>query len=213
MNEAVQGPETARVFVFIDLPGLLAELGGLPAAEAALDWEGFPAWLAVEATSAALLTPMEGLHYAGALIYAAGDPLGRAGAGAAPGGASEVTARLATDPRVEVRMVRAGAAGAGDCLACDLARTPRCHRCRNMTSPLSRLGGAMGDAMAADIFRLVREDALDIAVLLSAEPALRPVVRFVEGRGKRVVHAAFPPRGRQLSEASSGVVDLTALRP
>jgi hypothetical protein len=206
MSEAAQGLETARVFVFIDLSELLTELGGMPAAEMALDWEGFPAWLAVDGASAALLTPAERLRYTGAIIYTVGEPADRIGA-------AEVIAQLAHDPQVGVRTVRRAAATPGDCLACDLARTPGCHHCRNTTSPLSRLGGAVGDAIAADIFRLVREDALDVAVLLVAEPALRTLIRFVEGRGKRVVHAAFPPRGRELSDASSGVVDLTALRP
>ncbi len=90
---------------------------------------------------------------------------------------------------------------------------PACHHCRNTSWPTGKLGGAVADALATDIFRLVREDALDVAVLLSAQPALGPVIRFVEGRGKRVVHAAFPPRGRELSEVSAGMVDLTALRP
>jgi uncharacterized LabA/DUF88 family protein len=156
---------------------------------------------------------MEGLLNAGALVYAVRDPAHRTSAGSASDGTCEVTALLAKDPRVELRTVAAAATAAGDCLACDLARTPRCHHCRNMTSPLSRLGGSIGAALATDIFRLVREDALDIAVLLTAEPALRPVIKFVEGRGKRVVHAAFPPRGHELSEVSSGMVDLTALRP
>jgi hypothetical protein len=217
MSGAAQGPVTARVFVFIDLSELLAELGGLPDAVAALDWEGFPAWLAVDAASAALLTPAARLRYAGTLVYVLDEPARRSGraarAAGAPDGVSGVIVRLANDPQVEVRVVRATAATAGDCLACDLARTPGCRHCRNTTSPLSCLGGAVGDAIATDIFRLVREDALDVAVLLSAEPALRTVIRFVEGRGKRVVHAAFPPRGRESSEVSSGMVDLTALRP
>jgi hypothetical protein len=213
MSEAAKGPETARVFVFIELAELLAELGGLPAAETALDWEGFPAWLAVGGTSAALLTPAERLRYVGTVIYTVDEPADRKGARGVPGASGGVIAQLAKDPLVEVRALRESVATAGDCLACDLARTPGCHHCRNTNSPLSRLGGAVGDAIATDIFRLVREDALDIAVLLSAAPALRTVIRFVEGRGKRVVHAAFPPRGHELSDASLGMVDLTALRP
>jgi hypothetical protein len=213
MSEAAQGPESARVFVFIDLPGFLAELGGPPAAETALDWGGFPAWLAVDGTSAALLLPAARLLYSGASVYVLEKSADRTAAGAASAGVSGVIAQLAKDPLVEVRALRESAMTAGDCVACDLARTPGCHHCRNMNSPLSRLGGAVGDAIAADIFRLVREDALEIVVLLAAQPALLSVVRFVEGRGKRVVHAGFPPRGRELSEASSGMVDLTALRP
>ena len=204
MSEAARGTETARVFVFIDLLELLAELGGLPAAEEALDWERFPALLAVDGASAALLLPAERLRYSGAFVYVVAG---------APCGASRVIAHLATDPRVGVRAARSAPTMAGECLACDLARTPGCHHCRNLNAPLSRPGGAVGGAIAADIFRLVREDALDIAVLLSADPALRAAIRFAQGRGKRVVHAAFPPRGRGLSEAASGMVDLTALRP
>lgn len=209
MNAAAKKPARARVVVFIDLPGFLDDLGDASTPESALDWEGFPRWVAVEAASAALLSPMECLSYAGALVYVVDDPSNRSGGGQV----AEVIVRLSRDPLVEIRVVRAGPAALGECRACDLAGTPRCHRCRNMSAPSSLLGGAVGNAITTDIFRMLREDSLDIAVLLSSGRGLVHVARAVEVRGKRIVHAAFPPRGRDLSDAASGVIDLSALRP
>lgn len=205
MNATVPGPGRARVFVFIDASELVAGPGGSYAAEEVLDWEGFPRRLAVDATSVALLQPAERLSYVGSLIYVRDDPASRTGGGSA----SKIIDELSKDPLARLRTVPAKMAALGECRACDLAGTSRCHRCRNMNAPTSVLGGAVGHAIATDLFRLLREDAVDIAVLLSADPGLVYAVRAVERRGKRVVHAAFPPRGRELSAASSGMVDLS----
>lgn len=199
-------PDPLPVWVLIDLGELVEQLGGAEAAGPALDWGAFPEWLAVDAASAALSFPAERLRFAGAVNYVPDDhPTG-------PGAAdlSHVLARLAQTS--EVRRVQAGPEVLGECRACDLAGTARCHRCRNTSSPAGRFGGAVGNAMAADLFRLVREGAFAVAVVLSADRGLMPALRFVKGRGKLVVHAAFPPKGRDLSEASSGMVDLSVLR-
>jgi uncharacterized LabA/DUF88 family protein len=65
--------------------------------------------------------------------------------------------------------------------------------------------------MAADMFRLVREDALDVAALVSGDRALVPVIKFLEGRGTRVAVGGFSPGVRELAGAASGLVDLAAL--
>ena len=100
------------------------------------------------------------------------------------------------------------AGGLGECHACDLAHTPGCHHCRNT---VTGAGQGVRDAMTTDLFRLVREDSLDVAVLVSSDLALITVVRFLIGRGTKVVHGAFPPLARDLSASCSGVIDLRAL--
>jgi uncharacterized LabA/DUF88 family protein len=59
---------------------------------------------------------------------------------------------------------------------------------------------------------LAREHAYDWAVLVSSDLGLIPVVKFVQGRGKKIVHAAFPPVAVDLSRACRASIDLGAHR-
>jgi hypothetical protein len=202
-------PDILAVRVFIDLLDLQSALSaaaapGVKGGAAEIDWRTFPRWLATEALRQAPAFAQAPLEFAGAHVYVALDP-----------GEPRRTASL----REWVREHLGGRPdaqfvfqeiiqGPGECCACDLARTPNCHRCRNMA-----VGGVASvvEAMATDLFRLTREDAFDVVLLVSSDLGLIPAVRFLEGRGKRVVHGAFPPRARDLSAACSAVIDLGAL--
>jgi hypothetical protein len=197
------------VRVFIDLLDLQSALPAAAAPDseggaAEIDWRTFPWWLGTEAIRQAPAFAQAPLEFLGAHIYVALDPGDPRRTASLRGWVRE---HLDGPPDVHV-VLQEITQGPGECYACEPASTPNCHRCRNMTA-----GGVANvvDAMATDLFRLTREDAFDVVLLVASDLALIPVVRFLEGRGKRVVHGAFPPRARDLSAACSAVVDLGAL--
>jgi len=55
--------------------------------------------------------------------------------------------------------------------------------------------------IVTDIIRLAWEDAYDIAVLASSDRDLKPGVKFIDTKGKKVVQAGFPPHGSDLAQA------------
>jgi hypothetical protein len=213
--------DALRVAVFIDLRELEAGLSGveagrdrLEAGEPEIEWESFFRCLAEEAAGRTLEMPVARLRLAGAYVYASLDsrnPRDRklkdwaaARLGKEESGVNE--------PRgaAPVRLVLLeGSSGLGECLACDLARTPGCHHCR--ASSGAPVAGGVREALQADLFRLVREDAFDVAVLVSSDLGLIPIVRYLQGRGKRVIHAAFPGRGSDLSRVCAAAFDVGGL--
>lgn len=66
--------------------------------------------------------------------------------------------------------------------------------------------------MAADMIRLAWAANYDIAVLVSSDRDFVPVAEFLETRGIKVIHAAFPPKGAQLTARCWGSLSVPALR-
>ncbi len=66
--------------------------------------------------------------------------------------------------------------------------------------------------MATDMISLAWADNYDIAVLVSSDRDFVPVAEFLETRGIKVIHGAFPPRGAQLTARCWGSVNVARLR-
>ena len=66
--------------------------------------------------------------------------------------------------------------------------------------------------MAIDMISLAWVDNYDIAVLVSSGRDFVPVAEFLETKGIRVIHGAFPPMGAQLSAKCWGSIDIGKLR-
>ena len=66
--------------------------------------------------------------------------------------------------------------------------------------------------MATDMISLAWSDNYDIAVLVSSDRDFVPVAEFLETRGIKVIHGAFPPKGAQLSARCWGSIDLARAR-
>jgi len=88
------------------------------------------------------------------------------------------------------------------CGACD-SSSGRCGSGASVTAE-----EAVAAAIRADLLGLSREGALDWAVVVSSDRRLAPVVELLAARRCRVVHAGFPPRGRELAAACWASVDL-----
>ena len=66
--------------------------------------------------------------------------------------------------------------------------------------------------MATDMISLAWADNYDIAVLVSSDRDFVPAAEFLETRGIKVIHGAFPPRGAQLTARCWGSVNVARLR-
>ena len=66
--------------------------------------------------------------------------------------------------------------------------------------------------MATDMISLAWVDNYDVAVLVSSDRDFVPVAEFLETRGIKVIHGAFPPKGAQLTARCWGSIDIAALR-
>lgn len=67
--------------------------------------------------------------------------------------------------------------------------------------------------MVADMISLAWANAYDSAVLVSADRDFVPVADFLQTKGIKVVHGAFPPKGSHLSQRCWGSLNLTDLMP
>jgi len=66
--------------------------------------------------------------------------------------------------------------------------------------------------IATDLIRLAWEDGYDAAVLLSADRDFVPVAEFLQTKGIKVIHGAFPPKGSELTQKCWGNLDLPNLK-
>ena len=69
------------------------------------------------------------------------------------------------------------------------------------------------DALCVPVFFcLAWVDNYDIAVLVSSDRDFVPVAEFLETRGIKVIHGAFPPKGAQLTARCWANIDIARLR-
>jgi uncharacterized LabA/DUF88 family protein len=66
--------------------------------------------------------------------------------------------------------------------------------------------------IATDMIMLAWVDSYDVAVLVSSDSDFVPVAAFLQTKGKKVIHAQFPPRGAQLSQKCWGSFSIPAIR-
>ena len=97
---------------------------------------------------------------------------------------------------------------------------PVCPTCHSAVAQCPACGADMRGTeekgvdvrMATDMISLAWADNYDIAVLVSSDRDFVPVAEFLETRGIKVIHGAFPPRGAQLTARCWGSVNVAQLR-
>ena len=67
--------------------------------------------------------------------------------------------------------------------------------------------------IVADMISLAWANAYDAAVLVSADRDFVPVADFLQTKGIKVVHGAFPPKGSHLSQRCWASMNVTGLMP
>ena len=97
---------------------------------------------------------------------------------------------------------------------------PRCPACHGAVAQCPACNADMRGTeekgvdvrMATDMISLAWVDNYDIAVLVSSDRDFVPVAEFLETRGIKVIHGAFPPKGSQLMRKCWGSIDIAKLR-
>lgn len=98
---------------------------------------------------------------------------------------------------------------------------PRCPVCQTEVSRCPACAADMRGTeekgvdtrIVADMIRLAWADAYDVAVLVSSDRDFVPVAEFLQTRGIKVVHGAFPPQGSHLSQKCWASFSIVGLMP
>ena len=97
---------------------------------------------------------------------------------------------------------------------------PKCPGCHEQVAACPACGGDMRGTeekgvdvrMATDMISLAWADNYDIAVLVSSDKDFVPVAEFLQTKGIKVIHGAFPPKGAQLTRKCWGSINIVGLR-
>lgn len=98
---------------------------------------------------------------------------------------------------------------------------PKCPHCQTEVARCPKCGDDMRGTeekgidtrIVADMISLAWANAYDVAVLVSADRDFVPVAEFLQAKGIKVVHGAFPPKGSNLSQKCWAHMNLTNLMP
>jgi len=98
---------------------------------------------------------------------------------------------------------------------------PKCPACQNEVTNCAVCNHDMRGTeekgvdtrIVADMISLAWANAYDVAVLVSADRDFVPVAEFLQTKGIKVVHGAFPPKGSHLSQKCWANMNLTQLMP
>lgn len=201
-DDSIQSP-CLRVRVFVDFWNYTLSMRGTDAAFRT-DWSRLGPVLAQAATSVIDANAMG--EYRGLNFYGSYDPTGEA---------DQKLHRWATTvvdkfPGVKVSIVkRQRKRSPPSCPACHTA-VDQCPACGADMRGTEEKG--VDVRMATDMISLAWVDNYDIAVLVSSDRDFVPVAEFLETKGIRVIHGAFPPKGAQLSAKCWGSIDIGELR-
>jgi hypothetical protein len=86
-----------------------------------------------------------------------------------------------------------------------------CPHCENDLRGTEEKG--VDTRIATDLISLAWSNGYDVAIIVSADRDFVPVADFLQSKGIKVIHAAFPPAGSQLSQRCWGnfsVINLMA---
>lgn len=97
-------------------------------------------------------------------------------------------------------------------------KCPQCHteatHCQSCGSDLRGTEEKGVDTrIVADMISLAWANAYDVAVLVSADRDFVPVAEFLQTKGIKVIHGAFPPNGSHLSQKCWAHLNITDLMP
>jgi uncharacterized LabA/DUF88 family protein len=164
------------------------------------DWSTLPRWFGVEAAATVSGVAASDLQFEGCTVYLSVGP-----------GAGDVRLR-----EWATRFLNR-VAGVSVVLKERVKKHPpvcqSCHRpvdiCCHCSAPLSLTEEKGVDvAIATDMIKLAWEDSYDWAILVSSDRDFVPAVEFLAGKGRKVLHAGFPPRGSELAAKCWGSLDL-----
>ena len=157
-----------------------------------VDWRKLGPVLAAEAGR--LVDPVRPAQYEGLHVYGSFDP----GKSADAKLRNWFTNTLDKMPGVNVVLLaRQRKRGYPRCPNCQ-AETTKCHACAADMRGTEEKG--IDTRIVTDMISLAWSNSYDVAVLASADRDFVPVAEFLQARGIKIIHGAFPPLGSQLSQ-------------
>ena len=117
---------------------------------------------------------------------------------------------LARFPGVHVEMLPQRKVRNGPtCPSCHKA-VQQCPFCQSDMRGMEEKG--VDTRLTTAMISLAWIDNYDVALLVSSDRDFVPVVEFLETRGKKVVHGAFPPAAAELTRKCWGHIDVPSLK-
>lgn len=194
----------ARVRVFVDFWNFSLSIRGQDE-KFKIDWSKIGGILAAEAAKA---VQADGSHvYEGTHVFASYDPNKPKDAGLKKFLTNTLDRMTGVDVTVLERQKKRNYA---KCPSCQ-AETKTCHVCNADMRGTEEKG--VDTRMATDMISLAWANGYNVAVLVSADKDFVPVAEFLQTKGIKVIHAAFPPSGSHLSQKCWGSIDVPALMP
>ncbi len=203
-SPAAPPPDPVRVRIFVDFWNFTLAIRNLDAT-LQVDWRKLGPVLAVEAGR--LVDPVRPAQYEGLHVYGSFDP--------AKSGDSKLknwfTNTIDKMPGVHVVLLeRQRKRGYLRCPHCQ-GETKTCHACGGDMRGTEEKG--VDTRIVTDMISLAWSNSYDVAVLVSADRDFVPVADFLQAKGIKIIHGAFPPLGSQLSQkcwANIAIPTLTA---
>jgi uncharacterized LabA/DUF88 family protein len=193
-----------RIRVFLDFWNFQLSLNENTGSQLRLDWLALPVWLAHRADDVLTRAGEPTSRYMGGVVYASYDPW-KPSDKQLQTWLSNIVARA---PGVQLVTKERKPKSPPTCPSChmEIAVCPHC------SEPLRRTGEkGIDTGLVTDLLKHAWEDTYDTAVLVSSDSDFVPAVRFIQEKGKRVIHAGFPPSGSELQRECWASVDLLAL--
>lgn len=206
---AASVPSRSRIRLFIDywnlqltINEIVSERTGVPDSRFLIDWLRFPGLVASKAASVA---GVDQFSYDGTIVYCSSDN--------SPEGVkfrNWAQNWLNRQPGIQVECRARKPKARLHCPSCNGKVIPLCPVCSNPIRGKTEKG--VDTAIATDMIRLAWEGAYEIAVLVSLDADLVPAVEFLDAKGRKVIQAGFPPKGKDLMTACWGSFDLFSER-
>jgi uncharacterized LabA/DUF88 family protein len=196
---------TLRVFVFVDFWNFSLEINRVEKQRFDADFKKLGHVLAKSAVEEVEKGAIP--DFAGMNVYVSSDMNSQAEAGL-----RRWATFIDTFPGVNVRMVARKKEKEG----------PKCpnKNCHSIVEKCPHCSGDMRGTtekgvdvkIATDMLTLGWDDTYDVGVLVSADSDFVPVAEYLKTKGKKIIHAQFPPKGAELSQKCWGRINLTDLR-
>lgn len=196
---------TPRIRVFVDYWNLQLTLNervsfaeGKPDVRFPIAWPRFPVWVAGEA---ARVAGLESYSYDGTIVYCSSDTSVE-GVKFRNWAENWLNQQAGIQVQCRARKPKSNL----HCPSCNQSVVPVCPSCGKVIMGKTEKG--VDTAIATDMIRLAWEGAYEIAVLVSLDADLIPAVEFLDAKGRKVIQAGFPPKGRDLKNVCWASIDL-----
>ena len=191
-----------QVMVFVDMSNFLGSVRSIDSGFR-VDWEKLGPSIAREALG--VVDAGASLTFQGMYVYGSYDPSSQSGE-KQHNWATNVVDRF---PGVQVTMLPRQHKPRGSiCPSChqEISKCPKCSADMRGTEEKG-----VDVRIATDMIKFAWIDVYDIAVLLSSDRDFVPVVEFLDTRGIKTIHAAFPPAGSELTQKCWANIDMRSL--